>query len=201
MPFLSLRVQEALKAAGFTIQQTPLHSSGWLAYNSDIRIGQEACTSNGKPPLLIVNVTDATVQDIRIRSVEFDISGQVPSADPSGLWVKSTVYGFTFNTPEDVINAIPTAVAIGSAVWAAAFRASQDLLAPPVEPARVPFKKCVLTKSELRKIDKPTWCAVGKYIENEQDDVPDLIVACDDEGRAFAVAKALEFKLNNSRLA
>lgn len=127
MPFLSLRVQEALKAAGFTIQQTPLHSSGWLAYNSDIRIGQEACTSNGKPPLLIVHVTDATVQDIRIRSVEFDISGQVPSADPSGLWVKSTVYGFTFNTPEDVINAIPTAVELASVMWDSVYAAGKRL--------------------------------------------------------------------------
>lgn len=128
MSFLILQVQVALKDAGFLIQQSPLHSSGWLAYHPSHRVGSESCVHNGRPPQLIVYVTDALVHEIRLRTVEFEVTGQVPSNDPSGIWVRSTVYGFSFESPKDIIDSIPTAMTIGSAVWDAAFRAAQSVL-------------------------------------------------------------------------
>lgn len=129
MSFLILQVQAALKAEGFLIQRTPLHSSGWLAYNPALRAGTKPCVLNGMPPQLIIYVVDATVHGVKLRSVEFEIYGQIPSSDPAGISVKSTVFGFTFNTAEDVIAAIPVASAIGSAVWDAAYTANQSLSA------------------------------------------------------------------------
>jgi hypothetical protein len=106
-------LKNALAAEGFKIAPNHLRDSsvGWYAWRQ-LRDCPD-CALNDKPPSLIVYPYHINHADRDWYSVEFDLSGQLPT----GEWLNAKVYSITM---DEAIAKIPNAERILVTVWNAA---------------------------------------------------------------------------------
>ena len=123
-PFLTLKIQEALKAEGFSIERSAEHSIGWIAF----RPFSGTAHSMNAPPSLFVSVSMATVDGVDLRLASFRVSAYIPTTmSLMGSLFSIQVHSVNFNEPADIIAALPFVTAVALPAWEAAYKAARAL--------------------------------------------------------------------------
>lgn len=121
-PFLTLKIQEALKAEGFSIERSAEHSIGWIAMR-DFPV--KSCFMQ---PGLCVTVSMATVDGVDLRLASFRVSAFIPTTmSLLGSLFSIQVHSVNFNEPADIIAAIPFVTAVALPAWESAYKAARAL--------------------------------------------------------------------------
>jgi hypothetical protein len=104
-------LKEALKAAGWHVDLAVWRDGvPWYAWR---RLdGATDCTSNEKPPSLILQPYEIEMNGTRYYSVEFDVCGEA-----GGRWLKLKAYSVPI---AEALQAIPQCTALLRAAWNAA---------------------------------------------------------------------------------